>query len=803
MMRLRIRLPERLSAFLWKNSKILIASAIVLVLLIIGPLIYYFFKFSRIIDQRFSGEVFARTSQIYAAPTLIYDGEASRPSDITTDLRRAGYVEQGKGSSQKGEFQYARTGLQIIPGPDSGLDPNTAHVRVEFQEGRISHITQVNNGVEVASAELEPELVTNLFDQRREKRRLLKYEDIPPMLVAAVLSAEDKRFFSHSGFDVLRTLSSAFHDVSRLEKAQGGSTITQQVARSFFLTPTKTWRRKVAELYIALLLERKLTKQDIFDLYANQEYLGQRGSFSINGFGEAAVAYFNKDIKNLSLAEVATLAGIIQSPNRFSPWRHPDRALARRNWVLGQMQENGYITEPQKETALKTTLVVVPPNYDYGEAPYFVDLVKDQLLDKYSETDLITQQFKIYTTLDLALQRAAYESVRDGMKQVDDYVAQRGRRKLKKGQPPPKLGFNDLPQAALVALDPHTGEIKALIGGTDYGLSQLNRVLAKRPPGSAFKPFVYATALNSGVDGAQPLITPVTTVVDEPTTFTFDDKTYSPDNFGQQFYGTVSVRTALAHSLNVATIKIAEMAGLQRVVDLAISAGLNNRIKATPSMAIGAYEVTPLELSGAYTTFANGGVRVDPYMISSIRNQSGAEMEHAQLKTKWVLDRRTTYLVTHLLENVINTGTAAGVRARGFGLPAAGKTGTSHDAWFAGYTSGLLCIVWVGFDDNRDIKIEGAKAALPIWTEFMLKAAKLRPRTIGGQPFSPPDGIEFAKIDPESGELANDGCPATIDEAFIAGTAPLQHCHLHGGGFMQRMFGTFGKPVVQPPPPNP
>ncbi|MBZ5553978.1 MAG: PBP1A family penicillin-binding protein [Acidobacteriia bacterium] len=799
-MRLKIRLPSKPSHFIWTRTKILLATLLLLVLAAAVPLVYFYVKYSNMIDQRFSGEIFAKTSQIFASPTVIGVGWPGRPSEITSELRRSGYVEQGKGSSRRGEFRYVRTGLDIIPGPESALDPKRDHVRIEFQEGRISHLTRVDDGAEVSTAQLEPELITNLFDQRREKRRLLKYEDLPPNLIAAVISAEDKRFFSHSGFDVLRTLSSAFRDVSRMEMAQGGSTITQQVAKGFFLTPVKSWRRKLAELYIAILLERKLSKQEIFELYANNTYEGQRGSFSINGFGEAAAAYFNKDIKNLTLPEAALLAGIIPSPNRYSPWRHPDKAHVRRDWVLGQMKENGFINESQREAATKTSIAVMPPNYDYGDAPYFVDLVKDQLLEKYSESDLVTQQFQIYTSLDLVLQRAAFEAVRDGMKQVDDLVAQRTRRRLKKGETAPPLEFSKLPQAALIALDPHSGEIKALVGGTDYGLSQLNHVLAKRQPGSSFKPFVYATALNSGVDGSQPLITPVTTVVDEPTVFTFDDKTYEPDNFGQEFYGTVSVRFALAHSLNVATIKIAEMVGFPKVAAFAIETGLNNKIKATPSMAIGAYEVTPLELAGAYTVFANRGVRVDPIMIGRIRNQSGQDLERAQMKTRPVLDPRTTYLLTYLLEGVVNNGTAAGVRGRGFSLPAAGKTGSSHDAWFAGYTSGLLCIVWVGYDDNHDIKIEGAKAALPIWTEFMKKAAALRPRSVGGQPFTPPEGIEFVKIDPESGELANDKCPTTHDEAFIAGTAPLQHCHLHGGGFLQRLFGIFGHKEVQPPP---
>ena len=399
------------------------------------------------------------------------------------------------------------------------------------------------------------------------------------------------------------------------------------------------------------------------------------------------------------------------------------------------MTENGAITAEQARDAKKTPLQIVGGGLEGSTAPYFVDMVKDHLLDRFSEADLLSQSFRVYTTLDPELQRAASEAVDMGVEEHRQR-SWRGvtRAGAKEGQPVPQA------QVAMVVLDPHTGEIKALIGGRDYGESQLNHILARRQPGSAFKPFVYAAAFEGAVDGVQPIVTPATTVMDEPTTFDFDGKEYTPNNYGEKFHGKVTLREALTYSLNVATVKVAELVGYTRVTDMAHQFGLDPSIQPTPSVALGAYEMTPLEVAAGYTILANEGVRTEPMFIRNVVNAEGESLEQNAIRSRRALDPRVAYLVTSMMEDVIDHGTGATVRARGFNAPAAGKTGTSRDGWFAGYTSNLLAIVWVGFDDNRDLGLSGANAPAPIWAEFMKRAMAL-PAYRDVQPFEMPEGV--------------------------------------------------------------
>lgn len=764
-------------------SKVLAASAVFLFAIAAIFLINAYYTFSRMIDRKLSGEVFQNTARVYATPFTLFPGQPVRPWDLTNYLRKAGYSEKGKGSARIGEYIYSRRGLEIIPRQDSFHGDGGGHVNVEFDEKTVTRVTSLPDHKLLNSYELEPLLITNLFDKSREKRRLIQYEDIPKVLRNAVLAIEDRRFFEHAGFDPIGIVRAAMVDVLRWKRSQGASTITQQVVRNFWLTPERRWVRKLKEIYMSIILETRLSKEQIFTLYANDAYLGQRGSFSINGFGEAATAYFNKDIKNLTIPEAALIAGIIQSPNRYNPVRNPERALQRRNVVLQAMLETGSINKDQYQQAVKTPLNVAPLSVDVSDAPYFVDLVKDRMLEKYSEKDLLSQQYRIFTTLDLELQRIAYQAVREGAESVDTILAKRRQRKvrLKKGETPPPLRIEpkDRVQTCLIALDPHTGEIRALVGGRDYGASQLNRVtMAKRQPGSIFKPFVFAASLNTALEGADPVITASTIVDDSPTVFEFDDKTYEPNNYGEKFYGPVTLRKTLTKSLNVATVKIAEMTGLEKIAALARLAGMNEKLMATPALALGAYEVTPLEIAGAYTIFANSGVRVEPIFVRSVKDARGSSIEKAEQKPKPVLDPRIAYLMTNLMEGVINRGTGARARGMGFNLPAAGKTGTSHDGWFAGYTSGLLCIVWVGFDDNRELNLDGATSALPIWTEFMKKATTLQP-WLANAPFLPPtEGVATVTIDENTGLLASSDCQEVIEENYITGTEPQQTCSL-------------------------
>ena len=747
--------------------------------------IHFYNKYSKMIDERLRSGPYTATSRIFAAPTSVAVNDPGSPADIAAGLRRAGYSENR--NNPTGSFTLGLDSIDIFPGADSYFDQESATIK--FAHGKISRIVSLGDNTDRPMYELEPQLITNLYDRSRAKQRIMRYDDIPVLLRSAILSAEDKRFFQHSGFDPLGVIRSAWVDLKRGRNEQGASTLSMQLARDMFLTRARNWRRKMAEFMITMQLEQKLTKQQIFEMYFNQVDFGYRGSFTIRGFGEAAQAYFGMDVRSLTVAEDATLAAMVRGASYYNPYRHRDRLRERRNVVLGLMRQNGYIGDRDYAIAVESPLVVVTGPAESSDAPYFVDLLDDDIERRFPGYDFQARSARIYSTLDLGLQKAANEAVAIGMKQVDEIV-----RKQKRFKNAPFVE----PQCALIALDPHTGEIKALVGGRNYSASQLNRIVAERQPGSIFKPFVYAAAMNTAVVGGTRVLTPASIVDDEPTTFEFDGQEYTPNNFEHEFYGPVTLRKALAKSLNVATIKVAEMTGYGTVVNLAHRAGISEDVKATPAMAIGSYDATPLEMAGAYTVFANKGVRVQPTFVSLVKEQNGKVLLDQKPQTKQVLDPRVDYLMVNMLEEVMRTGTAAGVRARGFTVPAAGKTGTSHDGWFAGFTSNLLCIVWVGFDDNRELDIEGAHSALPIWTEFMKRAVKIRPYS-DTNPFEAPDGVVTVTIDPQSGMPATLACPEQQPEVFIAGTEPVGTCPLHGtpGGDRTTVSGW---EVPTPPP---
>jgi penicillin-binding protein 1B len=762
---------------------------------------FYYVKYSHLIDARLSGPLLQNTTQIFSAPETISVGQTWTPDDLISYLTRVGYRPEADPSSL-GQYTVEKNTVDIRPSKLSYFGGSNA-LAVQFGERGIRGIRPLSGGETQQTAQIEPELISNLFDEAREKRRPVRYDDLPADLLHAILSAEDKRFFDHGGFDFVRIVGAAWADIRHSSQHyQGASTITMQVARTFFLSNERTWRRKLAEAMMSIELEQRYTKQQIFELYANEVYLGNRGSFGIRGFSEASVAYFGKDMRQLSLAECAYLAGIIRAPNYYSSAdRHPERGALARDRVLTQMLENKYITQDDLELAKREPLKIVHATGSAGESPYFVDMVKDHLLDKYSENELLSQNFRVYTTLDPALQRAAAAAVDAGVKNVDTLLAKKYDKWKKEAAK--KGGSETVPQVqvALVAIDPKTGEIKAVVGGRDYGQSQLNHALAHRQPGSVFKPFVYAAAFDNAVDGVQPVITPATTVEDEPTTFEFDGKEYTPNNYGEKFMGHVTVREALTNSLNVATVKIAELIGYGRVVQVARQMGLGSNIQATPAVALGAYEMTPVDVAAAYTAFADGGVRAEPEFLHSVVGADGTVVEKFTPQTHQVLDPRVAYLVTSLLKDVLNKGTAAGVRARGFALPAAGKTGTSRDGWFAGYTSNLLTVIWIGFDDNRDLGFTGGITAGPIWADFMLKATAL-PAYRDVQDFTAPEGIQSVLIDSDSLQLATPNCPVTRDEVYIAGSAPTEFCEVHGGraaasstgSWLSHIFGGGGEP---------
>ena len=724
---------------------------------------FYYVKYARLIDRKLAAGPFSDTYNIYSAPRTVVVGDRFSPQAVAAMLRRSGYSASHE--NPMGFYNLRPDAIEIFPGRNSYYDQEAGVI--QFSGGAIARIISLRDNTERGEYQLEPQLITNLSDRNRAKRRLVRFSEIPQSLVHAVISAEDKRFFQHGGIDVARILKAAYVDLKEGRKEQGASTLSMQLARSLWLTPDKSWKRKSEEVLIALHLEHRLNKQKIFEDYSNQVYLGRHGSYAIMGFGEAARAFFGKDIARLNLPESATLAGLVQRPSYFNPFRFPERARSRRNIVLSLMRQNGYISRQQEVEASQTPLVLSPGDDDSEDAAYFLDLVNDELQDRLGE-ESGGAKF-VYTTLDLALQKAAEEAVSAGMHKVDQRLAKRH----KAGE-----ARRQRPQVALVALDPHTGSIRALCGGRDYSASQLNHVLARRQPGSVFKPFVYAAGLNTAISGGPKIYTPATTIVDEPTTFWFNGKPYEPTNFHEEFLGTVTLRRALAQSLNSATVKLAESVGLQQVVDLARRAGLPSDIQPTPAVALGAYEVTPLELAGAYTMFANHGDRTRPAMVTLVRSRNSQILYRRTTHPTHVLDPRVAFLVTNMLQTVIDSGTGARARRDGFRVPAAGKTGTSRDGWFVGFTSRLLCVVWVGFDDNSDLDLEGSRSALPIWTDFMKRALKLRKyRDVND--FQVPDGIVSARICPASGLLAGPYCPHPRSEVFIDGTQPVVPCLLH------------------------
>jgi penicillin-binding protein 1B len=800
---------------------------------ITGFVIYYYEQDSRTIERFLGGAVFQQTARVYARPYHVYPGQSLRPDAVVARLQRAGYEPSGTKTAENGFYQLAANKITLEPAVG---DP----VRLEFDKTTLTRIVKSKGG-DVDEAWLPPELVTNLFNQSREKRRIVEYSELPPILVNALIAQEDRRFYSHHGIDPTRLVGAVVASIRDSHRISGTSTLTQQLTRNLFLTRDRSTKRKIHEMFMAVLLERRASKEQIMTMYANDVDLGQRGSFNIRGFSEGAATFFGKDLTALTLPEAATLVGIIPAPNgAYSPTKHPEEVKKRRNLVLTAMADMGKISKAEAEKAKATPLTLIPAKIDSNEAPYLVDYIREGLLRDFSDDALINDSLSVYTTIDPQLQSAAVEAVNKGLKAVEDQLAPRYKGKKDADKRPH-------PQAAMIAMERSTGGIVALVGGSDYGASQYNRITqAFRQPGSIFKPLVYAAAIEasqeeagkskpaappadaggehpspeSGADGfgvspaAPPAIedrriTPVTMLPNHPVTFTYDGtQTYEPGNFHDEYekYGDpVSVRVALEHSLNVPTVEVAEMIGYDKVANLAKRAGLNGKIKPYPSIALGAFEVTPIEIARAWTIFANEGKRLEPHALLRVVDADGKESKAYKYEETPVLSPQVAYMMTHLLEGVIEEGTAASVRPRGFTLPAAGKTGTSRDGWFAGYTKDFLVIAWVGFDNNDDLNLEGAKSALPIWTDFMIKAAQLYPPTnIDEMEFKAPEGIEFVKIDSMSHLPATSSCPETYTESFIAGTVPTMMCPLHGnpltrtvrglgeaiGGFFGRLFSS-------------
>jgi penicillin-binding protein 1B len=732
---------------------------------------YYYVEFSRLLDERLAGERDRTMPRVWARPFELRVGQALTEAELIERLNDLGYAQRPRADAP-GEFSVQPAVVSLTA---RGGQWHSRMVRVGFAApvakastrpagGRVEALEVAGTG-RVPAVLVEPPLLTALSAAGREKRRKVPLDRIPKVAREAVLAIEDRRFYEHPGVDAIRTFGAILTNIKG-EKPylEGGSTLTQQLVKNSFLTREKTDKRKLQEQFLALVLERRLTKDEILELYLNEVYLGQRGSFAIHGVAEASRLVFGKDVTNLSLAEAATIAGLIQSPPAYSPFRNPERCKERRNVVLRAMADTGFISADAAARAALEPLVTVARALD-AEAPYFVDVIGQSFVEAYPGLSNGASVVDVYTTLDLHLQRIAQDAVREGLMRVDQMLA----KKRVAGQA----------QAALIAVDPRSGDVLALVGGRTYNQSQFNRVTsARRQPGSVFKPYVYLAAFETAAADGRTDITPATLVDDSPTTFLFGSEEWTPGNYGDEYDGIIPLRRALAMSRNVATAKLAEMIGYGAVASLWRQIGTSMQPRAYPSISLGVFEATPWEIAQAYMVFPNlGELRPLNTLLRIVSD--GRDVPLPPVKPpKRIAREDTTFLVLNMMRSVINEGTGAGARAAGFTLDAAGKSGTTNDlrdAWFVGFTPELLCVVWVGFDDNRAVGLSGSQAALPIWTAFMQRALAGHPNS----PFPPPPNVVFVDIDRDTGQLAGPWCPRVFRESFLAGTEPTVTCTLH------------------------
>jgi len=728
-------------------------------------------ELERTVVAKLTGRPWALPARVYADAFPLYPGMQLAGTGFFERLRRLGYRHVEGPVRQRGQvWQDPRGGFVDVFLHAFGypLHPEAGRViRIELGRGVIGRVRDLETGDDVGDAALEPEPLAGLYDQAWEERRVVPLAEVPPQLVRAVLAIEDSRFLEHGPVDWRGVARALVRNLSAGRIVEGGSTLTQQLMKNFFLTEARTFRRKATEVAMAFIAERHYTKEQILEHYLNEIYLGQSGAKGVFGVAEAAQFYFGKELADLTIGESALLAGLIRAPNRYSPFRSSERARARRDTVLAAMVAHGAIGAAEATVASAEPIVVRDFVPDRTNAPYFVDLVRRELAATYRPEALTAQGLGIFTTLDAEMQAAAEDAVREGLAALE----QRHPR-LVRADPGERL------EAALVALHPATGEIKAMVGGRDYRVTQFNRVTdAQRQPGSIFKPVVYYAALDPG-DGP-PHLVPTTRLVDEPFAWAYDGRSWTPRNYRDRYLGEVTLRRALELSLNAATARAAHEIGLARVVTAAGRLGFAAPLPALPAIVLGSVEATPLNVAEIYAVLASQGQRTSPRAVKQVASEAEVLLEGRPVVITSVVSPQVSYLVTHLLEGAVDHGTAAGVRESGFALPAAGKTGTTNDygdAWFAGYTPDLVAVVWVGFDRRQPLGLSGAQAALPIWTAFMRRATAGR----AVQEFEPPPGVQLVAIDPQSGGRASAGCPATLVEAFLDEDVPREECPVHG-----------------------
>jgi penicillin-binding protein 1B len=736
-------------------------------------------------NWRFDHLEAAAPARVFSAPFLLAEDVAIAREDLQERLSRLGYRKVEGHPGTPGEysvrFRSCEIYLNAFEYPWGKTEATPLRVRTSF--GRIGSIENLATGDRVEQALLEPESLGTLSGNVSEERIAVSIDDLPKTLLDAVIAVEDRRFNRHTGIDPRALVRALFANVKSGEVVQGGSTITQQLAKNLYPGGERTVARKIWEALAAVSLEAFHSKDEILERYLHQIYLAQRGPTSIIGAGAAARHYFGKDANYLDLPESALLAGLIQSPGRYHPYRHPRAARERRDLVLKLMLEEGFITREQHREASAAPLLLRPePAADARHAPYFIDYVAQQLQEEGLRDPASRLGIRVFTTVDPLLQARAEKTLAAGLAQYEkDY---RHLRPLPGGEL----------QGAFVALRPSDGSILAMVGGRNYSRSQFNRIAqAHRQPGSAFKPFVYLAGFEKAQAERTPLFTAATVLDDSPLEMEVAGEPWAPQNFDQEYRGPVSARQALAQSLNVPTIRAAEMIGLRDIVRSARNDGIESRLQAVPSIALGTFEIVPLELASAYTTIANLGTRVIPRALVAVVDDSGKVFSVPIRPSQQASTPQAAYLTLDLMRDVVRHGTGAGIWAYGIEGEFAGKTGTTddgRDAWFVGFNPDFLGLAWVGFDNNRPLRLGGSALALPIWAQIARGAG-----LDGDRRWETPPGIVDLEIDPTTGQQANGRCPDTVTEIFIEGTEPPE-CESHQGGldsWVTRLVNWFGR----------
>lgn len=659
---------------------------------------------------------------------------------------------------------------------------NARRFSVLLNEGQVVQIVHEDGApVEVESVSLEPILVARL-NNSSETRRYVKIDEIPHTLLKAIISVEDRRFFDHIGVDFRGILRSVYANLKAGGYVQGASTITQQLVRNIYLTRAKTIRRKFKEIVMAILMELSFDKDVILEKYLNEVYFGQLGSLEIHGVYEAAKHYFGKSLNELSIAEQALLAGIVRGPYYYSPYRAFERTKKRQEFVLDKMLEMGTITRRDYDLAKIEELQFVKTVPVLDRVPYFTEYIKSQINEVMPDGDLLGAGYKIFSTLDLYYQQLAEEKVHNGVVLLEKEFMKRARRKRL------DVSVDKVLQSVLLTVDHRTGEIKAIVGGRSYQETTYNRALyMKRQVGSVFKPFVYLTALLDGKDSAGYSLNAASRIVDEPFSYKYDGQVWSPKNYKREYMGEVTLRYALANSINVVAAKLATSIGMERVIETAAAAGITDTIEPLPSMALGAMELSPFDLAKSYTTLANFGLKKELTSILLILDEDNESIARFVNREEQVLPQAETANLVHMMRSAFEEGTAVSAKRHGFTQTAYGKTGTTNDyrdSWFVGFTRDLLTVTWVGFDrDDEDIRklrnllrLSGATGALPIWARYMADIYK----NSKDLPLNWPEGVlepRFVDITAQPGVEPECAPDNIIEEVFTPQNAPEFTCN--------------------------